>query len=1014
MDVASCSLFDFVAQRCERTPQLPFISQYPDLEAHTYHQLWDTSLRMAAFLGTRSVGPKDRVALIGANDWTLYPLLVACAARRAMLVPIDPGLHADERASIIDHAEPALVITSHALPKSTAGKPNRPTILLNEFLQALPALEPSAGTVAKASASDDVLLVYSSGTTGSAKGIVLSQGSLAWAAKVTAEFYGIGPADSMFCILPTFHMNAIMATGLAPLAGGAHVVLSDVFSVKNAKFYWERVRQQRVTIASLVPSIMALFLQLHPGGNPAPSHNLRFALCGAAPLPASLWRRFEETFDVPVYQGYGLTETSFWAAFTPPGRPRKYETVGIPVGCEIVIDQSPLQTADYAATTDDRQDPSATDGAERAGVATRGRRGEVLIRTPAALTEYYKNPALTASTRTADNFFRTGDIGFFDEDGLLYISGRLKDIIIKNGVNIFPDDIDATVLHHGAVESCKTVGISDPLVGERIVTACVLKPDAPSVSESDLRSRLHAEISAFKLPDRIVFMGYLPKGATGKIGVGTLRAILSGQLAAEIEARLTESQFNRAQPSGREDIARIIRESLHRGSPIRFLSYWGAGARDGVNDIDRMALERLSTLVASVGKVREVPGRLTLVLTDVHAIDINMKPRLRVERYFEEIAQAAEPLGFEVLRLSDLWRDAGLSVESVRATIRGREFEAAWQQEPLREQLLVQAQKHSEGDQDTETAAEAYYLACRRERVAMLDRFRDHIFITYNDPTFDGLLPDLPKVYIYSHKEDSSLKPWFTDAAEPANLTLVFEHERQSGQEFRISGPRAKYVIETAAGAPGRRFPVGLLEGPIGSGKVREIGSDSVTLACTFVGDPPARPLIDLILAVPKPKELKRMLPNIAALGVDRIFLVRTWRAPKTNLETDVVKPDMYRPLLHAGMAQCATTREPRIVIEPLFRPFVEDRATQLFEGATKLVIQPSSERQLASIRIGEHDRVAVMIGPEGGLIPYEIDALRRVGFLPVTAGSNGVRAEISTIAVLSQIDLLRRQSSSV
>jgi len=113
-------------------------------------------------------------------------------------------------------------------------------------------------------------------------------------------------------------------------------------------------------------------------------------------------------------------------------------------------------------------------------------------------------------------------------------------------------------------------------------------------------------------------------------------------------------------------------------------------------------------------------------------------------------------------------------------------------------------------------------------------------------------------------------------------------------------------------------------------------------------------------------------------------------------------------------MAQCATTREPRIVIEPLFRPFVEDRATQLFEGATKLVIQPSSERQLASIRIGEHDRVAVMIGPEGGLIPYEIDALRRVGFLPVTAGSNGVRAEISTIAVLSQIDLLRRQSSSV
>ena len=164
-----------------------------------------------------------------------------------------------------------------------------------------------------------------------------------------------------------------------------------------------------------------------------------------------------------------------------------------------------------------------------------------------------------------------------------------------------------------------------------------------------------------------------------------------------------------------------------------------------------MALERLSTLVASVGKVREVPGRLTLVLTDVHAIDINMKPRLRVERYFEEIEQAAEPLGFEVLRLSELWRDAGLGVESVRAAIGGREFEAEWQKEPLREKLLVQAHKHSEGDQDTETAAKTYYLACRRERVAMLERFRDHIFITYNDPAFDALLPDLPKTNIYSH-----------------------------------------------------------------------------------------------------------------------------------------------------------------------------------------------------------------------------------------------------------------------
>lgn len=241
------------------------------------------------------------------------------------------------------------------------------------------------------------------------------------------------------------------------------------------------------------------------------------------------------------------------------------------------------------------------------------------------------------------------------------------------------------------------------------------------------------------------------------------------------------------------------------------------------------------------------------------------------------------------------------------------------------------------------------------------------------------------------------------------NLILLFDGDRESGGRFVLGGDRARHVREVLHAEPGRELRVGLLEGPLGTGRVVETVDDRVVLDCAFDAEPPPRPLVDLVLAVPRPKSLVKLWPEIAALGVDRVVLVRTWRVGKPFLTAGALDPDVYRPLLFDGMMQAKTTREPRVTAEPLFRPWVEDRAPALVLGATALVAHPAAATPLAALRISREDRVVVAVGPEGGFIPFEIEALGRAGFRSVSMGERTLRVETATVALLAQIDLLRR-----
>ncbi len=244
------------------------------------------------------------------------------------------------------------------------------------------------------------------------------------------------------------------------------------------------------------------------------------------------------------------------------------------------------------------------------------------------------------------------------------------------------------------------------------------------------------------------------------------------------------------------------------------------------------------------------------------------------------------------------------------------------------------------------------------------------------------------------------------------NLLLLFEDDRVDGTTFRVSGKRAQHVRQVLGAAPGRELRVGMLEGPFGTGRVLTATEDVAELECSFEGEPPPRPLVDLVLAVPRPKSLRKLLPEIAAMGVDRLVLLRTWRVARPYLTARVLDPAAYRPLLHDGMMQGRTTREPRVSVEPLFKPWVEDRAPALVDGALGLVAHPPAPRPLAGVRVAAAQRVALAVGPEGGFLPYEVEALERAGFAPVTMGERTLRVETACVALLAQVDLLRRLSA--
>ncbi len=336
---------------------------------------------------------------------------------------------------------------------------------------------------------DHALLMYTSGTTGTPKGVVHSHASLLAGGWTTAVAHELTPQDRAFCVLPIYHINGLCVTLMGPLVSGGSTAIVSRFSARK---FWDQIDHADATWFSVVPTIISHLLH----GKTVPASDvtsrLRFGRSASSALAKETQSAFEERFGVPIIETMGLTETAAQVLSNPlPPRIRKIGSPGIAFGNDVCILTADLQTA-----------PPMQEG-------------EIAIRGPNVMVEYLHNPDATANTFYGD-WLRTGDLGHIDEDGYVFVTGRLKELIIKGGENIAPREIDEVLYSEPDIIEAAAFARPCSSYGERVEAAVSIKPGS-AITEAALIDVCRKQLGDFKAPERVYFLDELPKGPSGKI-----------------------------------------------------------------------------------------------------------------------------------------------------------------------------------------------------------------------------------------------------------------------------------------------------------------------------------------------------------------------------------------------------------------------------------------------------------------------------------------------------------------
>ena len=463
----------------------------------TFKELRDSCVAVSSMLAERSVRPGEHVSLVLGNGIQTLRLLLGAMYGGYCVHPVNLLSQPEQMRYVIDHADARVVFAApewiERLRDLTATIA-RPIELI--------AVEPDAASLPRKDAAmraqvppiaptpdAPALLMYTSGTTGKPKGVLLTQANLAENALAISREHCLDSSDRVAAVLPLYHINGFAVTMLAPLAHGGSLVMPPKFSAAG---FWDMAIDQGCTWLNIVPTIVSYLLE---GAAPAPSQlsRIRFCRSASAALPPEHHRAFEVKFGVDIIETMGLTETVA-PAFSNPIEPqlRKIGSVGRTSGCDArVVDQAGVALSD-------------------------GSVGEIVIRGPQVTPGYYKNPEATAAAFFPDHWLRTGDIGYRDSDGFFFITGRIKELIIKGGENIAPREIDEALLRHPAVLDAAAVGIPDRHYGQDIM-ACVIVREGQRCSEQELRDFCSRELGRYKTPKVIRFVDDLPRGPSGKV-----------------------------------------------------------------------------------------------------------------------------------------------------------------------------------------------------------------------------------------------------------------------------------------------------------------------------------------------------------------------------------------------------------------------------------------------------------------------------------------------------------------
>lgn len=468
----------------------------------TYAELQQRIDRLAGALRANGVCHGDRVGFLGLNQPAFFETMFAAARVGAIFVPLNFRLTGPELNYVINDAgmHTLIVDATHrpVIDAIRAELPCRRFWSADETVTGWPSIasmaEAGAGTPfvagAPAGADEVAVIMYTSGTTGRPKGAMLTHGNLWWNNTNMLLTFDVLEDDVTLVVAPLFHIGGLNVTTLATLQKGGHVVLHRTFDPQR---FIDDVAKFRVTSTFCVPA-MLLFVSQQPNFAAADLSSLRTVVCGGAPVPEPLMRLYAGR-GLLINQGYGLTETApFVTLLTSEWGLAKLGSAG----------RSPLFTE--VGLID-------ADGAPLTAPHTKG---EVVARGPNIMKGYWNKPEATAAAIDERGWFHTGDIGYFDADGFLYIADRLKDMVITGGENVYPAEVESVLYEHPAIVEVAVIGLPDEKWGEAVVAVAALKPGA-TLDLEQLRAFATDRLARYKLPRRLELVSALPRNPAGKV-----------------------------------------------------------------------------------------------------------------------------------------------------------------------------------------------------------------------------------------------------------------------------------------------------------------------------------------------------------------------------------------------------------------------------------------------------------------------------------------------------------------
>jgi acyl-CoA synthetase (AMP-forming)/AMP-acid ligase II len=488
------SLRELVETTCRENASRIFL-HLPEQEGSiTFGEMQRLTRELAFLLSAAGFHKQERIAILLNNGSAAAVALLGVTAAGGVAVPLNPKLTRAEIDWQLEHSKARFILTERPADDLLPEGKRRELVIPHQdgnplvFIERFPAhrAETISVDTSAPESTDPAIILYTSGTTGKPKGVILTHGNLLSNARGVQEAHQLTSRDTGLCILPLFHINGLVVTLITSMLVGSSLVLPKKFSSRH---FWQWIAIYNATWFSAVPTILSILL-FQPIPSKAEISSMRFARSASAPLPIAVLEEFEARTGVPVIESYGMSEAGGQVTSNPL-HTRKPGSAGLPFTNALrVVDEHGLPL-----------------GANQTG--------EIILRGPNVSRGYLENSDANRES-FQDGWFHTGDLGYCDSDGYAFLVGRKKELINRAGEKIAPREIEEIIYRMPEVEQAAVVGVPDCIYGEEVASFLVLRPGL-SLTEERVTAHCSENLAEFKVPKQVFFVEELPKGPNGKI-----------------------------------------------------------------------------------------------------------------------------------------------------------------------------------------------------------------------------------------------------------------------------------------------------------------------------------------------------------------------------------------------------------------------------------------------------------------------------------------------------------------